>query len=643
MTAANWTLEQVLDQLNTGNLWSGTQITYSFPTSTGFIYTGGGEGAAFQALSGNQITMAEFALTGWDDLISLDFVRSTGFTNIEFGYTTTGIGFAHAYYPTNGSVWFNTGRNELFNPTLGEYGYETFIHEIGHALGLDHMGDYDASDPASVHPYSFQDSSVLSVMSYFGPSHFDGQGEVMWADWIKGGISYSVQTPMVNDIMAIQAMYGAETTTRGGDTVYGFNSNITGTAANFYDFDINDNPVLSIYDSGGIDTIDLSGYSTRCSISLVAGSYSDCNEMTFNIGIAYTATIENAVGGTANDTLTGNSAANILTGGRGNDVLNGGGGDDIVVFSGNFADYTIVSNGAGSFSVTDNVGNDGFDTLNSIELLRFRDRDVTEVGGGDTAPVLAHAVEDQKADADTPFSFIVPAGSFTDPNGDMLTYSATLQGGGGLPSWLSFDPATRTFSGTPDDGDVGTLSIVLTASDGTESASDTFEIVIGGETGGGEDISGTFGNDNLSGTRASERIFGLLGRDAVHAGAGDDQIWGGSSADQLWGESGADTFAFDFVRETAWRYGKFDAIMDFSTAEGDRIDLSMIDAHALKFGNQSFTFAGDGDGWAKRGQLDYTFSNGETRLFGYTDRDKDPDFYLQVEGTVAFEADDFIL
>src|SRR5690606_3254972 len=107
-----------------------------------------------------------------------------------------------------------------------------------------------------------------------------------------------------------------------GDTVYGFNSNITGSAAAIFDFDVNDNPVLSIYDSGGIDTLDLSGYSTRCNISLVAGSYSDCNEMTFNIGIAYSATIENAVGGSQSDTITGNGVSNILTGGRGNDVLN---------------------------------------------------------------------------------------------------------------------------------------------------------------------------------------------------------------------------------------------------------------------------------------------------------------------------------
>ena len=365
--------------------------------------------------------------------------------------------------------------------------------------------------------------------------------------------------------------------------------------------------------------------------------------MTFNIGIAYTATIENAAGGSTNDTLTGNSVANVLAGNAGNDTIKGGGGDDIAVFAGNFANYAIVSNGNGSYTVTDNVGNDGRDTLTSIELLRFLDRDVTDGGNNDTAPVLADALDDQKADADSPFSFTVPAGSFTDPNGDTLTYSANLQGGGGLPNWLSFNAATRTFSGTPGNGDVGTLAIVVTASDGTESVSDTFEIVIGGGTGGGEDIFGTFGADDISGTGASERIFGLLGNDDILAGAGDDILWGGSGADFMWGEAGADTFAFGFAGDSPYKARRFDVLMDFSDAEGDKIDLSAMDANLLRFGNQTFRFEGSGDGWAGRGRIDYNFANGDTRVFGYVDRDKYADFYLEIEGIVDLDASDFVL
>jgi len=588
MAAQNWSLKQVLDQLNSGNLWSNNQITYSFPTSASDMYTGSGEAGGFKALSTVQITFAEYALSGWDDLILNDFVKGNGSTNIEIANTTTGIDYAHAYYPKTGSVWFNPEYSDVKNPVIGDYGFGTFIHEIGHALGLDHMGEYNGN--GSWAPSSYQDSTVLSIMSYFGPDHGDsGKNSIMWADWVKNGTTYSAQTPMLNDVMAIQAMYGVETTTRTGATTYGFNSNITGSAGKIFDFDLNENPILCIFDSSGNDTLDLSGFSTKSSISLVAGSFSDCNQMTNNISIAYTATIENAIGGAGDDTITGNSVANILTGGRGNDHIDGAGGNDIAVFFGAYANYTITALGNGSYAVTDNVGTDGTDTLTSIETLRFSDRDVSGSGGTDTgtAPTLVSSLLDQSADTDTLFSFVIPGSAFTDPDGDALTYTATLQGGGSLPDWLTFDATTRTFSGTPGTADIATLSIVVTASDGSESASDTFVLEIGGD--GGTMLLGSRFNDKLSGTSDDEIIRGFAGRDRIYAGAGDDHIDGGKGRDTLWGQDGADIFAFT---------GKngMDDIADFSFADGDRIDLSGvkgITSYADLMNNHFFSLDGE--------------------------------------------------
>ncbi len=104
-------------------------------------------------------------------------------------------------------------------------------------------------------------------MSYFGPSWgsgaSNGEGLVAWADWVgSDGRLYSPQTPMMNDIMAMQAMYGADTTTRTGDTVYGFQSNITGSTAAIYNFSQNLNPIICIWDAGGNDTLNLSGWNT---------------------------------------------------------------------------------------------------------------------------------------------------------------------------------------------------------------------------------------------------------------------------------------------------------------------------------------------------------------------------------------------
>ena len=95
------------------------------------------------------------------------------------------------------------------------------------------------------------------------------------------------------------------------------------------------------------------------------------------------------------------------------------------------------------------------------------------------APIVAQAIIDQNATQGTAFNFSFVVGTFSDVDGDTLSYTATKDDGSALPSWLTFTPATRTFSGTPGSGDVGTLAVKVTASDGALSASDTFNIVVG--------------------------------------------------------------------------------------------------------------------------------------------------------------------
>ncbi|MDO8465395.1 MAG: putative Ig domain-containing protein [Gallionella sp.] len=103
--------------------------------------------------------------------------------------------------------------------------------------------------------------------------------------------------------------------------------------------------------------------------------------------------------------------------------------------------------------------------------------DVTIAGVND-APVAATAIAGQQTNEDAPFSFAVPAGTFTDiDNGDTLSYGATLADGTALPSWLSFDAATQTFSGIPSNGNVGSLNVLVTATDtGGLSASSVFAV-----------------------------------------------------------------------------------------------------------------------------------------------------------------------
>jgi uncharacterized protein YaiE (UPF0345 family) len=384
MVATNWTNQQVLAQLDSKLHWTGSVITYAFPTSIAGL-TGTTELSGFKGLSAYQQSMATVSIGLWDDLIAPSFVRTTATnSNIEFANTSLAGLYAQTYFPTNGTAWFSTSYADLVTPVIGQHGFLTYIHELGHAIGLDHMGNYNGAGTWT--PSSYQDSTVLSVMSYFGPSWgsgaVNGEGLVAWADWIGAdGKLYSPQTPMLNDIMAIQAMYGADSTTRAGDTVYGFHSSLGGASGGIYDFTLNKNPILSIYDAGGNDTLDLSVWTTSSNISLVPGTFSSGNSMTYNISIAYSTVLENAVGGIADDILVGNAYNNKLDGGAGNDTLTGGMGND-TIFGGAGYDTSIYTGAFGSYIISFNVanssytiagGSDGSDTLFGVENFQFSD------------------------------------------------------------------------------------------------------------------------------------------------------------------------------------------------------------------------------------------------------------------------------
>ncbi|MCW2479894.1 putative Ig domain-containing protein [Candidatus Symbiopectobacterium sp. NZEC135] len=123
--------------------------------------------------------------------------------------------------------------------------------------------------------------------------------------------------------------------------------------------------------------------------------------------------------------------------------------------------------GSLSIKVTANDGDASVSTTFSLTVTNVND-----------APVVATPIPAQSIAQDGNLSFTVPAGTFTDPDGDTLTLSATLADGSALPSWLSFNPTTGTFSGTPANGDVGSLSIKVTANDGDASVSTTFSLTV---------------------------------------------------------------------------------------------------------------------------------------------------------------------
>ncbi|MFM7084671.1 MAG: M10 family metallopeptidase, partial [Hyphomicrobium sp.] len=338
----------------------------------------GPEKGGFFSFRAPQVKIATEVLAMWDDLIKPQLVNAGTSTlaNVKFANSTS-VAYAESYQPGKNPnscfVWLNPvqndgrpGRDNFANSELGSWAYTIYIHETGHALGLNHAGPYDRGNPTyEKNALYFQDSPQYSVMSYFEP-------EKTGANWLASdGYIYSPQTPMLNDIKGIQKMYGADLKTRLDDTTYGYNAT---TKATVYNFSLNPHPVLSIYDAGGNDTLDNSQSPYACTLNLNPGAYSSTDKMRFNIAIAANTKIENAVGGLGNDTLIGNTLANQLKGSEGNDTLLGGGGADTLI------------GGEGSDLLTGGVGADTF---------RFRAFSESASGNFDTISDFSSAQKDK--------------------------------------------------------------------------------------------------------------------------------------------------------------------------------------------------------------------------------------------------------
>jgi serralysin len=396
------------------------EITYTFATWNHGVGVSNSpqfyQGQGYTPFTEAQKAAARIAVANWDDLVDATFVEipagpgasvyGQNSADIVMANTYTGPAQAEAYYPglvpffgpkyqrVEGDVWIADPRINGSNLQLdpGFYGLQTLNHELGHSLGLTHPGNYNfgddqdgdgVPDPITYEgdAFYFQDSNQYTIMSYFD-SFETGNDQI---DWNLMRFVYP-STPMVHDIAIIQQKYGADMTTRTGDTVYGFNAtaDVTNDAMRFEDDEMI--TIFSIWDAGGNDTLDLSGYDSNSVIDLRPGAYTSAGgpgrELTLaeinannadaelgnrtaaydlyfggrpganegipwseivdtdfvmdnNIGIAYGAVIENAIGGGGNDRINGNSAANRLTGNGGEDTfifVNDGSVDTITDF-----------------------------------------------------------------------------------------------------------------------------------------------------------------------------------------------------------------------------------------------------------------------------------------------------------------------
>jgi len=375
-----------IDALLVGRQWGtnvgqSTSLTYSIPQGTAYWVNNylGSEPDTWGALSQSESDAFRLALNTWSEVANIQFTevadsQSYGEIRVAFSQAVTndpnsaGWAYVPGWDIESGDIWLDNQSGGSYLPT--SFGFTTFLHEIGHAIGLAHP--FDANEINGATLTGEEDSSKYTLMSYndhegAGYTFIDiGNNDYSW---------YPVQAlgPLLYDIQAIQYLYGKNTATRSGDDTYTF-SNSTGE-------------IKAIWDGGGNDTFDLSNQTLAMNINLNAGEFSSLgvkatwdngivlSNATDNIAIAYDVIIENAIGGQGNDNLIGNIYDNQLTGGQGDDSLAGGAGTDTAIYQGLFSEYQIQSQASNKLTITAS-SDEGTDTLTDIEWLQFQDQSI---------------------------------------------------------------------------------------------------------------------------------------------------------------------------------------------------------------------------------------------------------------------------
>ncbi|MEI4480734.1 MULTISPECIES: M10 family metallopeptidase C-terminal domain-containing protein [unclassified Phyllobacterium] len=286
--------------------------------------------------SATQLADTRAAMAVWSSTMPITFEEVTEGSPFDIKFTNTDSG---AYFDSyskiiNVNKYWNSGSGGF---SLGRYGFQSIIHEIGHALGLGHGGSYNALgiwneefnyDRSAEYTY---DSWQYSIMSYFSPSQAH-----------HSPYDYFLTTPRIADIEALSRKYFMNTSgvfqqvsANTSNDVYGFGGKSGfALAGSGYLHNVG----FTIHDTGGWDSLDFSGSTTGTTLNLNPGAFSSVNGFFYNVSIYNGHNtnqtdyfIEIGAGSAFNDFITGNEGRNGLYGNAGDDWMSANGGNDVLI------------------------------------------------------------------------------------------------------------------------------------------------------------------------------------------------------------------------------------------------------------------------------------------------------------------------